>query len=109
MQQEDRWLLTCLGNRHPKELAKSVHASDVPVHQGEMDAAHATALWSNVGVGMAEQRVIMKILLAILVAKLLSLRQQPTIWLHIQRRQSSPRQSMWTGLWTAGANIWWVF
>jgi hypothetical protein len=30
------------------------------MHQGKMDAEHATAMWSDAGVGVAAQRVIMK-------------------------------------------------
>ncbi len=32
----------------------------MPAHQGKMDAECATAMWSDAGVGVAAQRVIMK-------------------------------------------------
>jgi hypothetical protein len=59
-----RWLITCLGDSCPKEFVKSAQALDVPMHQGKMDAEHATAMWSDAGVGVAAQRVIMKCFIA---------------------------------------------
>jgi hypothetical protein len=55
-----RWLITYLGDSYPKEFVKSAQALDMPMHQGKMDAEHATAMWSDAGVGVAAQRVIMK-------------------------------------------------
>jgi hypothetical protein len=55
-----RWSITHLGDSYPKEFVKSAQALDMPVHQGKMDAEHATAMWSDAGVGVAAQRIIMK-------------------------------------------------
>jgi hypothetical protein len=55
-----RWLITCLGDCYPSEFVKSAQALDVPIHKGKMDAEHACAMWSDAGVGVAEQRIIMK-------------------------------------------------
>jgi hypothetical protein len=38
-------------------LVKSAQASDMPAHQGKMDAERATAMWSNAGVGVAAQLI----------------------------------------------------
>ncbi len=32
----------------------------MPIHQGKMDAEYTTAMWSDAGVGVAAQRIIMK-------------------------------------------------
>jgi hypothetical protein len=55
-----RWLITYLGDCYPKEFIKSAQALDMPVHQGKMDAEYTTAMWSDAGVGVAAQRIIMK-------------------------------------------------
>jgi hypothetical protein len=33
---------------------------DVPIHQGKMEAEHAAAMWSDAGIGVAAQRVVIK-------------------------------------------------
>jgi hypothetical protein len=55
-----RWLITCLGDCCPSEFVKSAQALDMPIHKGKMDAEHACAMWSDAGVGMAAQRIMMK-------------------------------------------------
>jgi hypothetical protein len=55
-----RWLIAHLGDSHPKEFVKSAQALDMPTHQGKMDAECTAAMWSDAGVGVAAQRVIMK-------------------------------------------------
>ena len=55
-----RWLITYLGDSYPKEFVKSAQALDMPIHQGKMDAEYTTAMWSDAGVGVAAQRIIMK-------------------------------------------------
>jgi myosin heavy subunit len=55
-----RWLITYLGECFPCEFVKSAQALDMPIHQGKMDAEYTTAMWSDAGVGVAGQRIIMK-------------------------------------------------
>jgi hypothetical protein len=55
-----RWLLTYLGECFPSEFVKSAQALDMPIHQGKMDAEYTTAMWSDAGVGVGAQRIIMK-------------------------------------------------
>jgi hypothetical protein len=55
-----RWLLTCLGGFFPAVFVKSAQALDMPVHRGKMDAAHTAAMWSDAGVGVLAQRIVMK-------------------------------------------------
>ncbi len=55
-----RWLITYLGDCYPKEFVKSAQALDMPIHQGKMDAEYTTAMWSDAGVGVAAQRIMMK-------------------------------------------------
>jgi hypothetical protein len=55
-----RWLITYLGDSYPKEFVKSAQALDMPIHQGKMDAETTTAMWSDAGVGVAAQRIMMK-------------------------------------------------
>jgi hypothetical protein len=55
-----RWLITYLGESFPCEFVKSAQALDMPIHQGKMDAEYTTAMWSDAGVGVAGQRIIMK-------------------------------------------------
>ena len=55
-----RWLITYLGDYFPTEFVKSAQALDMPIHQGKMDAEYTTAMWSDAGVGVAAQRIIMK-------------------------------------------------
>ena len=59
-----RWLITYLGNHFPKEFVKSAQALDMPIHQGKMDAEYTTAMWSDAGVGVAAQGIIMKYFLS---------------------------------------------
>jgi hypothetical protein len=54
-----RWLITYLAESYPKQLVQSAKALDMPIHQGKMDAAHTTAMWSDAGVGVAAQRIMM--------------------------------------------------
>jgi hypothetical protein len=50
-----------LGDCYPKEFIKSAQALDMPIHQGKMDAAaYTAAMWSDAGVGVAAQRIMMK-------------------------------------------------
>jgi hypothetical protein len=37
-----------------------VQAPDMPIHQGKMDAEYTTAMWSDAGVGVAAQQIVMK-------------------------------------------------
>jgi hypothetical protein len=53
-------LITYLGESYPSEFVKSAQALDMPIHQGKMDAEYTTAMWSDAGVGVAAQRIIMK-------------------------------------------------
>jgi hypothetical protein len=99
------WLITCLGDSHPKELAKSAQASDVPVHQGKMDAEHATAMWSDAGVGVAAQRVIMKRVIARFRCKFTVPERPSTSWLCIRCHRSWARLITWTLFSTFGARI----
>ena len=55
-----RWLMACLGDCYPKEFVKSAQALDMPIHQGKMDAEYTTARWSDAGVGVAAQQIVMK-------------------------------------------------
>jgi hypothetical protein len=55
-----RWLLTYLGEYFPSEFVKSAQALDMPIHQGKMDAEYTAAMWSDPGVGVGAQRIIMK-------------------------------------------------
>jgi hypothetical protein len=55
-----RWLITYLGDCYPKEFVKSAQALDMPIHQGKMDAEYTIAMWSDAGVGVAAQRIMMK-------------------------------------------------
>jgi hypothetical protein len=55
-----RWLLTYLGESFPSEFVKSAQALHMPIHQGKMDAEYTAAMWSDAGVGVAAQRIIMK-------------------------------------------------
>jgi hypothetical protein len=55
-----RWLITYLRDCYPKEFVKSAQALDMPIHQGKMDAEYTTAMWSDAGVGVAAQRIMMK-------------------------------------------------
>jgi hypothetical protein len=55
-----RWHLTHLGEFFPAEFVKSAQALDMPVHRGKMDAACRAAMWSDAGVGVAAQRIVMK-------------------------------------------------
>jgi hypothetical protein len=55
-----RWLLTHLGEFVPAEFVKSAQALDMPVHRGKIDAACTAAVWSDAGVGVAAQRIVMK-------------------------------------------------
>lgn len=55
-----RWLLTHLGEWYPSEFVQSAQALDMPIHQGKMDAEYTTAMWSDAGVGVGAQRIIMK-------------------------------------------------
>jgi hypothetical protein len=55
-----RWLITYLGECYPLEFVKSAQALDMPIHQGKMDAEYTTAMWSDAGVGVAAQQIIMK-------------------------------------------------
>jgi hypothetical protein len=55
-----RWLITYLGDYYPSEFVKSAQALDMPIHQGKMDAEYTTAMWSDAGVGVAAQRIVMK-------------------------------------------------
>jgi hypothetical protein len=41
-------------------FVKSAQALDMPVHQGQMDAECTAAMWSDAGVGVAVQRIVMK-------------------------------------------------
>ena len=59
-----RWLITYLGDYFPKEFVKSAQALDMPIHQGKMDAEYTIAMWSDAGVGVAAQRIIMKYFLS---------------------------------------------
>jgi hypothetical protein len=52
--------MTYLGESYPSEFVKSALASDMPIHKGKMDAEYTTAMWSDAGVGVAAQRIIMK-------------------------------------------------
>jgi hypothetical protein len=58
-----RWLITYLGDNYPKEFVKLAQALDMPIHQGKMDAEYTTAMWSDAGVGVAAQRIMMKYLI----------------------------------------------
>ena len=49
-----------LGGCYPKEFVKPTQALDMPIHQGKMDAEYTTAMWSDAGVGVAAQRIMMK-------------------------------------------------
>jgi hypothetical protein len=53
-------LITYLGESYPSEFAKLAQAPAMPIHQGKMDADYTTAMWSDAGVGVAAQRIIMK-------------------------------------------------
>jgi hypothetical protein len=53
-------LITYLGDYYPTEFVKSAQALDMPIHQGKMDAVYTTAMWSDAGVGVVAQRIIMK-------------------------------------------------
>jgi hypothetical protein len=55
-----RWLLTYLGEFFPAEFVKSAQALDMPIHRGKVDAAYTAAMWSDAGVGVAAQRIVMK-------------------------------------------------
>jgi len=55
-----RWLITYLGECYPGEFVKSAQALDMPIHQGKMDAEYTAAMWSDAGVGVAAQRIVMK-------------------------------------------------
>jgi hypothetical protein len=55
-----RWLITYLGESYPSEFIKSAQALDMPIHQGKMTAEYTTAMWSDAGVGVAAQRIIMR-------------------------------------------------
>jgi hypothetical protein len=55
-----RWLITYLGEWFPSEFVKSAQALDMPIHKGKMAAEYTTAMWSDAGVGVAAQRIIMK-------------------------------------------------
>jgi hypothetical protein len=55
-----RWLITYLGDCYPKEFVKLAQALDMPIHQGKMDAEYTTAMWSDAGVGVAAQQIMMK-------------------------------------------------
>jgi hypothetical protein len=55
-----RWLITYLGDCYPKEFVKLAQALDMPIHQGKMDAEYTTAMWSDAGIGVAAQRIMMK-------------------------------------------------
>ena len=57
-----RWLITYLGDCYPKKFVKSAQALDMPIHQGKMDAEYTTAMWSEAGVGVAAQQIMMKYL-----------------------------------------------
>jgi hypothetical protein len=59
-----RWLITYLGDCYPKEFVKSAQALDMPIHQGKMDAGYTTAMWSDAGVGVAAQQIMMKYFIA---------------------------------------------
>jgi hypothetical protein len=55
-----RWLITYLGHCYPKEFLKPAQALDMPIHQGKMDAEYTAAMWSDAGVGVAAQQIMMK-------------------------------------------------
>jgi hypothetical protein len=55
-----RWLITYLGECFPGEFVKSAQALHMPIHKGKMDAAYTAAMWSDAGVGVAAQRIVMK-------------------------------------------------
>jgi hypothetical protein len=56
-----RWLTThLLGDCCLSEFVESSQALDMTIHKGKMNAEHACAMWSDAGVGMAAQRIIMK-------------------------------------------------
>jgi hypothetical protein len=54
------WLILYLGECFPCEFVKSAQALDMPIHQGKMDAEYTTSMWSDAGVGVAGQHIIMK-------------------------------------------------
>jgi hypothetical protein len=58
------WLLTHLGEIGPGEFVKSAQAPDMPVHPRKMDTACAAAMWSDAGVGVAAQGIVMKHLMS---------------------------------------------
>jgi hypothetical protein len=55
-----RWLMTHLGDCHPSEFVNSAQASDMRLHKGKMNAEHACAMWSDAGVDVAAQQIMMK-------------------------------------------------
>jgi hypothetical protein len=66
-----RCLITYLGEYYPSEFVKSAEALDMPIHQGKMDAVYTTAMWSDAGVGVAAQQIIMKYFIVLLATSLL--------------------------------------
>jgi hypothetical protein len=55
-----RWLITYLSESYPGEFVKSAQALDMPIHQGKIDMEYTTVAWSDAGVGVVAQRIIMK-------------------------------------------------
>jgi hypothetical protein len=78
-----------------------VQALDMPIHQGKMHAEYTTDMWSDAGVGVEAQRIIM----IFLATNLLLLRQQSSSWLSIQYHQSLVQCSIWTKLSMIGTKI----
>jgi hypothetical protein len=54
-----QWLLTYLGECFPSEFVVCTSLGYAN-HQGKMDAEYTTAMWSDAGVGVGAQRIIMK-------------------------------------------------
>jgi hypothetical protein len=55
-----RWLISYLGDFFPSEFVKSAQALNMPIHQGKMDVEYTTTMWSDAGVGVAAQQIIIK-------------------------------------------------
>jgi hypothetical protein len=55
-----RWLITYLGGSYPCKFVKSAKSIRYAHHQGKMDTEYTTAMWSDAGVGVAGQQIIMK-------------------------------------------------
>jgi hypothetical protein len=98
MQQDGCWLTLAIIVL--KSLSSWLrHQTCLLLHQGKMDAEHATVMWSDADVGMTAQHVIMQHLVGFFGNKfIVPEAAQSTIWLCIQCHQSLLWQSTWTGL-----------